>query len=148
MVPSVKKTNLPIPLLYQQLDKAYPGSKFILTVRDESDWLRSVERLWDRRYNPTRWVWDVYPFSNHIHTVLYGQKDFNAEVFLARYRRHNAEVMEFFKSRPDDLLILDTPAGDGWEELCKFLGRPIPGTPFPCNNASERNRFVSSACTI
>jgi len=39
--------DLPIPLLYKRLDRAYPGSKFILTIRDEGDWLKSVEGLWD-----------------------------------------------------------------------------------------------------
>jgi hypothetical protein len=138
----------PIPLLYKQLDKAYPGSKFILTVREEQDWLRSVERLWDKRYNPTRWVWDAYPFSNHIHTVLYGQKDFNAEIFLARYRCHNQEVQQYFKERPDDLLILNIPLGEGWEPLCEFLGKPIPDAPFPWNNNTKQNAFITAAAAI
>jgi hypothetical protein len=138
----------PIPLLYQQLDSLYPGSKFILTVRDERDWIKSVERLWDYRYNPTRWVWDKYPFTNHIHTVLYGQKDFNAEIFLARYRRHNAEVKRYFKYRPDDLLILDIPAGDGWNKLCKFIGKPVPNVPFPWNNNTQQNKFIAAAAEI
>ena len=43
----------PIRVIYQKLDRAYPGSKFILTVRDEQDWLKSVERLWDPKYNAT-----------------------------------------------------------------------------------------------
>jgi hypothetical protein len=124
-------SDLPIPLLYQQLDRAYPGSKFILTVRNEADWLRSVERLWDARYNPTRWVWDVYPFSNTIHTALYGQRDFDAAVFLQRYRRHNAEVREYFAGRSGDLLVMDMDAGAGWQELCTFLRMPKPLEPYP-----------------
>lgn len=137
--------DLPIPLLYQKLDKAYPGSKFILTVRDEGPWVRSVERLWDRRFNPTRWEWDVYPFSHRIHTALYGQKHFNAEVMLARYRRHNAEVKEYFKNRPGDLLVLDVSAGHGWGELCGFLGQPIPSVPFPFENPTrEAVRAINS----
>lgn len=138
----------PIPLLYKQLDKAYPGSKFILTIRDEKDWLRSVERLFDRRYNPTRWVWDKYPFTNHIHAVLYGQKDFNAEIFLSRYRRHNAEVKQYFKYRSDDLLVLDIPGGDKWDKLCNFLGKPMPDVPFPWNNNTRQNIFIAAAAEI
>src|ERR1700678_144652 len=38
--------DLPIPLLYKELDRAYPGSKFILTVRDEQGWLETVRRHW------------------------------------------------------------------------------------------------------
>jgi hypothetical protein len=137
----------PIPLLYRELDKAYPGSKFILTVRDEWDWLMSVERLWSYKHNPTRKLWDVYPFSNHIHTVLYGQRDFDTKVFLERYRRHNAEVKEYFKDRPNDLLVLDIPASHSWKLLCSFLGEPIPSVGFPWGNKTENNRFALSVCT-
>jgi len=123
----------PIPLLYKQLDKAYPGSKFILTVRDEVDWLVSVKKLWDHKHNPTRYLWDVYPISNQLHTALYGRKDFDALVFLDRYRRHNLEVLEYFKDRPDDLLV----TGAGWPALCKFLDKPIPTVPYPRSNRSS-----------
>ena len=125
--------DLPIPLLYQQLDRAYPGSKFILTVRDEQKWVKSVERLWDPRYNPSRWEWDVWPFSNRIHRELYGQTNFDAGVFLARYRRHNAEVREYFKDRPQDLAVMDIDGLNelGWRPLCVLLNKPIPKVPYP-----------------
>ena len=129
-------SDLPIPLLYEKLDRAYPGSKFILTIRNEVDWLGSVQRLWDAKHNPTRWVWDVYPFTNHIHTVMYGTKDFDALVFLKRYRQHNAEVLDYFKDRPEDLLMLDMDAPEQWPQLCAFLNYPIPTTPYPRRNHS------------
>lgn len=127
----------PFPLMYEQLDKAYPGSKFILTIRNEKDWLRSVERLWSYEDNPNRGLWDIYPFSNTIHTAIYGQKDFDKAVFLERYRRHNAEVIEYFISRPNDLLILDMDKGHGWVELCKFLGCWVPQCGYPRKNWSN-----------
>lgn len=124
-------SDLPIPLLYRELDKAYPGSKFILTIRDEEKWVKSVERLWDRRYNPSRGLWDVYPFSNTIHTVLYGQKDFDAEVMLKRYRRHNAEVREYFKDKNNLLIMEMDNRFCGWDLLCDYLNAPIPDVPYP-----------------
>jgi hypothetical protein len=42
--PAMEET---MPEVFKQLDKAYPGSKFILTMRPEAAWLRSVERHWD-----------------------------------------------------------------------------------------------------
>jgi hypothetical protein len=129
-------SDLPIPLLYEKLDKAYTGSKFILTVRDEAKWIKSVERLWDARYNPTRWVWDKYPFTNNIHTVLYGQKDFSAEIFLARYRRHNAEVIRYFAGR-QDLLVMNMDEHHKWPWLCQFLNVPTPDVPYPIGNQTK-----------
>jgi len=35
------------------------------------------------------------------------------------------------QQRPDDLLVMDIPAGDGWEQLCAFLALPEPDAPFP-----------------
>lgn len=131
-------SDLPIPLLYEKLDAAYPGSKFILTVRNEEKWLKSVEKLWDPKFNATRWVWDAYPFTNRIHTALYGRKDFDADVFLARYRRHNAEVREYFKDRAGDLLVMDIEHGAGWSELCSFLRVSIPAVPYPLENQTVR----------
>ena len=37
-------TDTPIPSFYRELDTRYPGSKFILTVRDTDDWLQSCKK--------------------------------------------------------------------------------------------------------
>jgi hypothetical protein len=135
----------PIPLLYEKLDKAYPGSKFILTVRDELDWLASVRKLYDYKHNPTRRLWDVYPISNQIHTALYGRQDFDALVFLERYRRHNAEVRAYFKNRPHDLLVINLDESSGkMAALCKFLNRPVPNVSYPRMNRSAQIPGIST----
>jgi hypothetical protein len=128
--------DLPIPMLYEKLDRAYPNSKFILTTREESGWLKSVEGLWNPKVNP--WYdWDKQPYSHQIHKALYGRTDFDAHTFLERYRRHNAEVKEYFKGR-DDLLVMDMDFGypleddrAQWRTLCKFLEKPVPDVPYP-----------------
>lgn len=123
-------SDLPIPLLYQKLDKAYSNSKFILTIRDEIKWLKSVAGLYDPNINPTRWVWDKYPITNNLHRTLYGRIDFDPETMLARYRQHNAEVIDYFRGR-EDLLIMDMETGAGWGDLCKFLDQPVPNMSYP-----------------
>ena len=136
--------DMPIPLLYRQLDKAYPGSKFILTVRDEVAWLASVQKLWSYKHNPTRHLWTVYPISNVLHRALYGTHEFDALVFLERYRRHNREVLEYFRDRPDDLLVMDMDKGGDWQALCDFLGKPVPNVPYPRANQSNPLSGISS----
>lgn len=131
--------DLPITLLYRQLDRAYPRSKFILTVREESRWIETVKAHWNPEINPFRKAWNTDPFSHRIHQVLYGRQDFDAATMLARYRRHNREVMEYFKGRRSDLLVMDMDfgwpkredRGAGWPELCGFLGQPVPKAPYP-----------------
>jgi Sulfotransferase domain/N-terminal domain of galactosyltransferase len=124
-------SDLPMPLLYKQLDTAYPGSKFILTTRHEVHWLNSIHKHWDPAYNQYRGQWNSDPFTHKVHRLLYGQKGFDAELFLARFRAHNRGVMEYFKDRPGDLLVMDGEENAGWLELCGFLGRPIPSMPYP-----------------
>lgn len=125
----------PIPPLFRLLDIAYPGSKFILTTRNESRWLESCRKHWDHAINPFRWQWDEQEaFSHRMHTAIYGRKLFDAEVFLQRYRRHNAEVLEYFKNRPHDLLVMDMDKAAGWQELCPFLEVGVPDQPYPTSN--------------
>jgi hypothetical protein len=135
--PTIEKTyaasDLPISILYKELDHAYAGSKFILTIRDEIEWLRSVQNHFTYK-NPHRWEWDAYPFSNKIHKIIYGCKGFDAVVFLKRYRKHNTDVMDYFKDRPDDLLVIKIPR---WEELCNFLRKPIPKIAYPWKLATK-----------
>lgn len=125
-------SDLPITLLYEQLDKAYPGSKFILTVRDAARWLESVRNHWSFEHNKFRGAWSTDPFTHRVHKLLYGQKTFDAEIFSARYRKHNSDVLWYFRHRPKDFLVMDMDAGAGWPQLCRFLGRPIPhGVKYP-----------------
>ena len=123
--------DLPITLLYKELDKAYPGSKFILTTRHEMKWLKSVRDHWDYNYNRFRASWDHDPFSHRLHVLLYGRKNFDSRVFLERFRKHNNDVKNYFKNRPEDLLTFNVDEGDGWEKICNFLKVPIPSVPYP-----------------
>jgi hypothetical protein len=128
--------DLPIAILYKELDRAYPGSKFILTVRDEVDWLVSTRDHWSHEKNKFRADWDVFPAANFIHKATYGQAHFDAEVMLSRYRRHNAEVKEYFRNQPDRLLIMDMSKGAGWNELCPFVERSVPEVSYPRSYAA------------
>lgn len=48
------------------------------------------------------------------------------------YDEHIDAVSKYFNSSSSDkLLIIDICGGEGWEELCVFLGKPIPSQQFP-----------------
>ncbi len=128
-------TDFPIPLLYHELDKAFPGSKFIHTIRDEQKWLNSVRWLFSTgqvKFNVAK-----NDHAQIFHQDFYGTTYFDESVFLARYREYNAETAAYFAERPDDFLIIDLTAGEGYEKLCPFLGVPFPDEPFPNTNKSE-----------
>src|SRR4030095_6669082 len=43
-------TDTPIPSFYRELDKRFPGSKFILTVRARDEWLTSCKKQFTQRF--------------------------------------------------------------------------------------------------
>lgn len=125
--------DTPFYLLYEKLDRRFPGSRFILTERDPDGWIESVRRLY--RYNRN---FENYAPSRLHHTVVYGTPVFDAAAMLPVYEEHNRRVKEYFAGRPGDLLVLDLTAGDGWDKLCPFLDREIPGEKFPHWNEGSR----------
>ncbi|MDN5780600.1 MAG: hypothetical protein L0H23_01030 [Luteimonas sp.] len=113
----------PWPLLYREMDRLHPGSKFILTVRPAAEWIHSITSFFGSDETPMRqWIYDAASPKG------------NEEAYLARYNRHNEEVREYFRDRSCDFLEMDFSAGDGWEKMCKFLGKPAPQAPFPHRN--------------
>ena len=120
----------PWPVVYQEMDRRFPGSKFILTVRPGASWINSVVRHFGAETTPMReWIYGA------------GCPQGNEAIYLARYERHNREVLEYFRDRPDDLLVMNLAANEGWEKLCRFLGKEIPRAPFPhVHKAESRER--------
>lgn len=135
LAPYEALTDLPIPVFYSQLDQAFPESRFVLTVRDVDAWLVSAEKHWrmlrrrDRRLRAR--LTGVVRYSRMARLATFGMIGFSADRFRDVYERHVREVTRYFRDRPGDLLVLDVCAGEGWEKLCPFLGRPAPAAPFP-----------------
>lgn len=123
----------PWPILYRELDRAFPGSRFILTERDPGAWIGSVVKHFGDRSTPMRrWIYGVGAPLGH------------EDLFIARYERHNREVREHFAGRPDDLLVLRIAEGEGWEPLCAFLGRDVPAAAFPHSNPAAEKSDLSA----
>jgi hypothetical protein len=117
----------PWPVLFRELDAHFPGSRFVLTVRDPQRWMASVVSHFGDLSTPMReWIYEGH-----------GAPRGNEAAYLKRYERHNREVREYFSARTGDLLEMDIEAGDGWDALCGFLGFPVPDVPFPHKNRAE-----------
>jgi len=117
----------PWPLLYKELDQKYPNSKFILTIRDEQKWISSVVNHFGKNHTDMReWIYGV------------GFPEGNEDIFLKRYKKHNQEVLKYFKNRHEDLLVVNWESGDSWNEICNFLNETIPNRPFPHANKGTK----------
>lgn len=120
--------DVPWAMLFKELDKAYPNSKFILTIRDEQAWLKSAQQHFRDTYSDMhKWIYGK--------GILLGHED----LYLRRYRKHYQDVEEYFKDRSEDIIVMDFKKGDAWEKLCDFLDKPIPKKPFPHSNKGKYN---------
>ena len=126
--------------MYRELDKAFPHSRFILTVRDVEGWLKSIERDMGRKQDVSR---DREEERNRLLEMLYGAATFEPERFRQAFHYHETGVRDYFKDRTGDLLVLDVTKTSGWDELCSFLEEPVPDEPFPfVNKASELDELL------
>jgi hypothetical protein len=117
-------------LLYKELDQHFPGSKFILTIRDKEQWFTSCLSHFKNNHNEVR-EW-FYGKGNSIPTT--NKKD----IWINRLNTHENEIKDYFKNRPDDLLILNICEGEGWEKLGPFLGvNPSQSKAFPKTNTKQ-----------
>ncbi len=126
--------DMPWPIFFRELDAAYPGSKFILTLREKESWFRSIEGHFGA--NP-----------DEMQAFVYGRAAAapagNRERYMEVYARHEQDVRAHFAGRPNDLLIMNLERGDGWREICGFLGVPIPDAAFPARNRSSDRKTLS-----
>ena len=148
--------DMPVPLIYKDLDREFPHSKFIFTVRDRLEWLCSVKRMFEIGNKPRmefggRSFWDVESetkYTHLIHEKAYGAREFDESRFLKRFERHANDVRSYFCHWPDRLLELDVSSRLTWKPLCHFLGRPEPSLPFPLLNVANSGPWVVNGITI
>ena len=147
------------------MDREYPGSKFILTVREKEDWTNKwaeifpessmdqnsfskYKLLLNRKINNSGGIINFLKKAKSYKYLLemphrvrrieffriaaYGMINLNNRERMSYvYDLHIKNVKEYFKDRPEDLLIMNIFEGDGWEKLCCFLSKPVPDIPFP-----------------
>lgn len=109
---------------YPECDNRYPGSKFILTTREADSWHTSLSRWWphDRPGGKSR-NRALASFMNKQRRRVWGSTEYQKNRMRELYEEHEAGVLSYFASRPNDLLVLpvETPDPEKWILLCDFL---------------------------
>lgn len=139
------------PYTFIVLDQYFPGSKFILTVRDSPEqWYDSLTsfhaKLWgkngrvpnkedlilnDKIYKNYRWE------NNRLSSNTPEYDIYNKDILIEGYERHIRNVEEYFRHRPDDLLVINVSEEDAYQKLCSFLGVDAVRERFPWKNKTE-----------
>jgi hypothetical protein len=128
-------TDTPVATVYRELSQVYPGSRFVLTVRDKTPWLESCANVFKRASRSENTLEGYLGYRATIRRQLYGRTDFDPSDFEAAYSRHVAGVLNWFEPMSSRLLVMNIIEGEGWEKLCSFLGADEPDAPFPHKNS-------------
>jgi hypothetical protein len=107
---------------FDVVDRQYPGSRFVLTVRPVDDWVASRRRHVER--NVARKAAGEY----HGHFLEVDEPAWRAE-----WHDHVHRVRAHFQGRPE-FVEVDLTTSPGWGPLCSLLGVAPPDRPFPWAN--------------
>jgi hypothetical protein len=136
------------PYTFIVLDHEFPGSKFILTVRDSPEqWYNSITKFHAKKWGannriPTKedlqnatYIYKGAPWDFNRWEYITSENDpYNKEELIKSYITYNESVIEYFRHRPKDLLILNVADKNAFKKLCNFLGKPHTSEDFPWEN--------------
>lgn len=114
---------------FEVADQHYPGSSFILTVRNREAWLDSRRRHVERNRRNK---------ANGTYAGRYLRVE--PEAWRIEWDEHLRRVTDYFACRPGDLLVVDVCGIEGYGRLAPFLGLPIPAGGFPVANVDLARR--------
>lgn len=141
-----------LPFTYVPLAQNFPNAKFILTIRDSSEqWYNSLvkfhSKLWaDGVKTPTA---EDLKNANYLYKgaayetnrMFFNTPDndlYNKEMMLEYYNNHNYQVVEFFRSNPEKLLVINVSKKEDYARLCQFLNKKPLSDNFPWENKTNR----------
>lgn len=136
------------PYTFVALDQQFPGSKFILTVRDSPEqWYNSLTRFHTKKWGknnqiPTKedlqkasYIYEGAPWDINRWEYTTPENDpYNKEELIKRYVGQNESVIEYFRHRPNDLLVLNVSEKSALKKLSDFLGKSCQNEDFPWEN--------------
>lgn len=142
------------PYTFMILDHEFPNSKFILTVRNSPEqWYESVVKFqtqkWGKNGNlPTKedlqqanYIYKGRPWdSKWLSGVTTKSNLYDKQHLIDSYIQYNEIVKDYFRHRPEDLLILNVAEKGAYHNLCEFLEIEPLRDRFPWKNKSEVQR--------
>lgn len=100
-------------LYYKTLYEQYPGSKFIVMLRNNQDWLNSIK--------------------THKNNFVYNKDLPYLNTDWAAWKLQTLQEIQHFFADKDCILYMDINKDNCWQKLCEFLDKPVPDVEFPHN---------------
>jgi len=138
------------PDTYRHLDEAFPNSKFILTIRNNAEeWYYSLTSFHGKFFGngkiPTAtdlqradyvfkgWAWEC----NRLLYQTPEDDPYNKAMLIKHYLDHNEKIINYFRGRPYNFLVLNLAEKESYKKFCNFLEIESPFTEFPWENKTN-----------
>uniref|UniRef100_H2XLT6 Sulfotransferase n=2 Tax=Ciona intestinalis TaxID=7719 RepID=H2XLT6_CIOIN len=141
--------DIPVYFFWEEIHQAFPDAKIILTLRDDESWCKSLDKQMEEMSSKSSPLYVLvqlmtytgfryYKWTTRAAEVCLGTRtkwfwqtvDKNGTIQKHVFRQHNVYVQQ--KAPKNKLLVYNL--ADGWEPLCKFLGKDVPDQVFPRMN--------------
>lgn len=132
---------------YAVADALFPNSKFILTLRNSEDWFRSISAFHkkthkfdtgqpvDENYFKDKklYLYKNYTYENlkrmiakvEDNKVIYDWSlAYNKQHYIKIYEDRNEQIIQYFKDRSNDLLVIDITKEKDISKILNFLELP------------------------
>lgn len=125
------------PFTFTAIDFTFPKSKFILSVRNTGEeWYNSLVKfhsklfgknggvptyqdLMNANYRYKGFIWDAMSITYNSQP----EDPYCKNRLIDVYENHNRMVKEYFRYRPNDLLIINLSVPTSYLQLCGFLDK-------------------------
>ena len=121
-------SDIPTAMLAEELMKAYPDAKVILTTRDTEKWIESMQSSIDHAHKASLEKAKCSEQSPMLKmAVKYHTRGWDNDVEKngrQAFEKHNEGVLRVAKQLDRDVLVYEVK--QGWAPLCQFLGVQEP----------------------
>jgi len=135
--------------IYQSIDKIYPKSKFILTIRDPNKWFdslcnfhliyfrkmgfnfKNINEVKEEHMRKFNWIKEGYYYEYTKNFWINEQKNnrisynwgllYNKDHYIQVYEKRNKQIKDYFEKRKKDLLIFDVNKNYNISKILDFL---------------------------
>lgn len=138
-----------LPKTYEIVDKAFPNSKFILSIRDSPEqWYKSITNFHGKMFgggnvpslNDLKNADYVYKgFMWDANRAIYDSPEtdpYQKQILLNSYENYNQNVIKHFEGT-NKLLVINLAAPGSYQRFCDFLSIQSERNNFPWENRTE-----------
>ncbi|KAK5937440.1 hypothetical protein PMZ80_010447 [Knufia obscura] len=141
-------TDVPSVIFLRELLEAYPDVKVVLVDREQEKWLTSMRTLIGGILSPVNQYVVKNVDSKRTGRILHLADKWISCWFGIEGKLTVDKVLErapeLYKTHYESIRaavprerLLEYKLGSGWEPLCEFLGKDVPGVAFPHRNDAE-----------